>query len=52
MNEMTVAAIFLEENIVLFLRTQEQYLMKENYYKQYEPLFGSWYIKEKIGEGA
>ncbi|MEI3502181.1 MAG: hypothetical protein V8Q42_00465 [Anaerovoracaceae bacterium] len=26
--------------------------MKENYYKQYEPLFGSWYIKEKIGEGA
>ncbi len=26
--------------------------MNENYYKQYEPLFGSWYIKEKIGEGA
>ena len=47
-----MAAVFLEENIVLFFRTQEQYLMKENYYKQYEPLFGSWYIKEKIGEGA
>lgn len=26
--------------------------MKENYYKQYEPLFGSWYIREKIGEGS
>ena len=23
-----------------------------NYYKKYEPLFGSWYITEKIGEGA
>lgn len=26
--------------------------MDINYYKQYEPLFGSWYITEKIGEGA
>ena len=26
--------------------------MKECKYKQYEPLFGSWYITDKIGEGA
>lgn len=26
--------------------------MDINYYKQYEPIFGSWYITEKIGEGA
>ncbi len=25
--------------------------MDTNYYKQYEPIFGSWYIKRKIGEG-
>ena len=23
--------------------------MDINYYKQYEPLFGAWYIKELIG---
>lgn len=26
--------------------------MDINYYKQYEPLFGSWYITEEIGKGA
>lgn len=26
--------------------------MEDSYYKKYEPLFGSWYIKEKIGQGA
>lgn len=26
--------------------------MSENYFKKYEPFFGSWYIKEQIGEGA
>lgn len=26
--------------------------MDDSYYKKYEPLFGSWYIKEKIGQGA
>lgn len=26
--------------------------MDINYYKQYEPLFGAWYIKELIGEGS
>lgn len=26
--------------------------MEECKYKQYEPLFGSWYITDKIGEGA
>lgn len=25
--------------------------MDTNYYKQYEPIFGSWTIKRKIGEG-
>lgn len=26
--------------------------MDTSYYKKYEPFFGSWYIKEKIGEGS
>lgn len=26
--------------------------MDTNYYKKYEPIFGSWYIKRKIGEGS
>ena len=26
--------------------------MDLNYYKKYEPLFNSWYIKEQIGEGS
>ena len=26
--------------------------MNTNNYKKYEPLFGSWYIKEKIGAGS
>ena len=26
--------------------------MNTEYYKKYEPIFGSWYITEKIGEGA
>ena len=26
--------------------------MDENYYKQFEPFWGSWYIKEFIGEGS
>lgn len=26
--------------------------MISDYYKRYEPLFGSWYITDKIGEGA
>lgn len=26
--------------------------MENNYYKQYEPIFGEWYIKELIGEGS
>lgn len=26
--------------------------MSKNYFKKYEPFFGSWYIKEQIGEGA
>ena len=26
--------------------------MDKEYYKQYEPIFGSWYIKELLGEGS
>lgn len=26
--------------------------MDANYYKKYEPIFGAWYIAEKIGEGS
>ena len=26
--------------------------MEECIYKKYEPIFGSWYITEKLGEGA
>lgn len=26
--------------------------MDANYYKKYEPIFGSWYIKKKLGEGS
>lgn len=26
--------------------------MEDKYYKKYEPLFGSWYIKRKIGSGS
>lgn len=26
--------------------------METDYYKRYEPLFGSWYIKDQIGEGS
>ncbi len=26
--------------------------MDMNYYKKYEPIFGSWYIKKKLGEGS
>jgi len=26
--------------------------MKSNYYKKYEPIFGSWFITEEIGQGA
>lgn len=27
-------------------------MLDENYYKKYEPIFGSWYIKKKIGSGS
>lgn len=27
-------------------------MMEDKYYKQYEPIFGSWRIKEKLGEGS
>ena len=26
--------------------------MDINYYKQYEPIFGSWHITRQIGEGS
>ena len=26
--------------------------MENDYYRKYEPLFGSWYIKDQIGEGS
>jgi len=26
--------------------------MDINYYKQYEPVFNAWYIKEQLGEGS
>lgn len=26
--------------------------METDYYRKYEPLFGSWYIKDQIGEGS
>ena len=26
--------------------------MDKSYYQQYEPVFGSWYIKELLGEGS
>ena len=38
----------LENKIFLFIKR----IMDINYYKQYEPLFGSWRITRQIGEGS